>query len=135
MQTTCTDHTAVPLRNAPDEVDYRKAASTLVNVGRMVLIFSGWTIVRTLGVAFINRRFVIEAVRRAMDGQEAEYLSDAVLFFAVAFRRERDRLHSISEARRGIVSSPGFLLRMRQVSSESFLRYRAGETPMSSRKH
>lgn len=87
MQTTCTDHTAVPLRNAPDEIAYRKAASTLVNVGRMVLIFSGWTIVRTLGVAFINRRSIIEAVRKAAEGQIEEYPSDAVLFFAVAFRR------------------------------------------------
>ena len=107
MQTTCTDHTAVPLRNAPDEIAYRKAASTLVNVGRMVLIFSGWTIVRTLGVAFINRRFVIEAVRRAMDGQEAEYLSDADLLFNLSASCTRSNPESRARPDGSTVCSTG----------------------------
>ncbi len=83
MQTTCTDHAAVPIHNAPDEIAYRKAASTLVNVGRMVLIFSVWTIIRTLGVVFINRRTIIEAVRKAAEGQIEEYPSDAELLYVI----------------------------------------------------
>ena len=75
---------AYTLNNDPEEIAYRRACSTLVSVGRGVLIFMVWSVVKTLGIILINRRQLMESIRNGIEAAGGGTVSDGVIYGLIA---------------------------------------------------
>ena len=76
------------LNNSPDLIKMRKSQNTLIITGMGVLLFGIWNVIKTVGIIFLNRSNVVQALREEMDnysGEEIFEFSDNVIFFFFLF--------------------------------------------------
>ena len=66
-------------RNSADEIKMRQLQSTLVTVGKGILLFGAWTVVKALGKLLINRADMFAEIKDVLYEQSI-YLNNAQIF-------------------------------------------------------
>lgn len=70
------------INNDIDHILLRRSQNTLIVVGTGIILFSVWTVVKTLGVLFLLKNESVAVVKKALD-ETGIILSDQQVFFIV----------------------------------------------------
>ncbi|MBR2779541.1 MAG: hypothetical protein IKD85_05175 [Firmicutes bacterium] len=75
--------------NAPESVQLRKAQNTLIVVGTGILLLGIWTVLKSLGILFLNRHDIVAEIRANVESTEIvvsdEEIMLVLLLFAVLY--------------------------------------------------
>ena len=75
------------LNNSPDLIKMRKSQNTLIITGMGVLLFGIWNVIKTMGIIFLNRAVVIQALKDQLEltSEDLVDMTDNILFFVFLF--------------------------------------------------
>ena len=70
------------VNNEPEQIEIRKSQNTLIVVGSGIVLFSIWTVVKTMGTLFLLRKETVEGIRNMMEPVEG-ITDDAVFLLLI----------------------------------------------------
>lgn len=71
--------------NAPESVQLRRAQNTLIVVGTGILLLGIWTVLKSLGILFLNRHDIVADIRANVEGTDILVSDEEIMMVLLLF--------------------------------------------------